>query len=58
MAEFEKNDVLGYEIDADLLCEDCVTAEQYARITIDELFLRHDCEDGKCYFCDNCGSLL
>ena len=56
MSQIDREDVVGTQLDAEMVCVECMSGEEWRELKLSDLLTRDDVErdDDKLYFCDRC----
>jgi hypothetical protein len=50
----KKDDIIAYDLNGEIVCEECLTEEENKSVKQNEIILEKDVEFGKHIFCDRC----
>jgi len=63
MGEIKGDDIAGYRIvvegvSNEIVCHDCITQDELAELTADDIITTSEAEGEDMYFCDRCSKRL
>ena len=56
--EIEKSEIIGYKVGNELVCAECLSPEESAAVTADDVFVKDEADPKTSYFCDRCKKRL
>ena len=56
--EISKSEIIGYKVGKELVCTECLSPEESAAVTADDVFGKDEADPATSYFCDLCKNRL